>query len=394
MTNKPEIDYGQALKDSGMPTTEEAIHHAFAEQVSAAGLITNTSRMSPFWRLIQATVTTPVLWLKNALVSVVMKNMFLVTADGAFLDAFAAGVSLSRKPATAARGVVRFFKENGDVEVTVPAGTVIETERLNGTIYRLMTAVDHTLGAGAASALVNVSAGQTGGGSNLAPGYYRILPHAVPGIAQVTTEEGWLLTPGADAESDDELRERCRNQYNLAGNYHTDAVYRSMIAAVAGLSIDRIFFAHDAPRGPGTANAYLLLDSGVASEPFIQAVNAYITTQGHHGHGDDMRCFALPDTRHDLTVTLFVKNKTNFTLEALTTLTTGCETLIRCAFRENAAYDVKKTWPHARFSFSSLARSLHQTFGALDSVAFSLSDIVSELTVPRLKTLTIEVKDA
>lgn len=52
------IDYEQALKDSGMPTTEQAIHHAFAEQVSAAGLVTNTSRMSPFWRLIQATVTT------------------------------------------------------------------------------------------------------------------------------------------------------------------------------------------------------------------------------------------------------------------------------------------------------------------------------------------------
>ncbi|WP_317187025.1 hypothetical protein [Salmonella enterica] len=39
-----------------------------------------------------------------------------------------------------------------------------------------------------------------------------------------------LTVPGADEESDDELRERCRNQFNLVGNYHTDAVYRSMMS--------------------------------------------------------------------------------------------------------------------------------------------------------------------
>jgi uncharacterized phage protein gp47/JayE len=64
---------------------------------------------------------------------------------------------------------------------------------------------------------------------------------AVAGISRVVNDEDWLITPGADEESDDELRERCRNQFNLVGNYHTDAVYRSMISGVAGLSIDRIF---------------------------------------------------------------------------------------------------------------------------------------------------------
>ena len=121
--------------------------------------------------------------------------------------------------------------------------------------------------------------------------------------------------PGADEESDDELRERCRNQFNLVGNYHTDAVYRSMIAGVVGLSIDRIFFLHDAPRGPGTANAYLLLDSGVLSDPFITAVNDYINTQGHHGHGDDMQCFGMPETRHDLSVKMYLQNPDNMTAE-------------------------------------------------------------------------------
>lgn len=394
MTTKPQVDYEKALTESGMPITEEEVHTKFNELVTAEGLITNTSKMSPFWRLIQAIITAPVMWLKDVLVSVVMGNMYLATAAGSWLDMFAWGVNVKRKPATAAEGAFRFDKENASVMVTIPAGTVVQTERLNGHVYSVAVVKETTLAAGTAGGLVPVKATEPGGAHNLAPGYYRILPQAVPGILRVENGEGWLLVPGADQESDDDLRDRARNQYNLAGNYHTDAVYRSMIASVAGLSIDRIFFLHDAPRGPGTANAYLLLDSGVASQPFINAVNDYITNKGNHGHGDDMQCFAMPETQHDLVVTLFVENKANFTAEELVTLTRSGETLIRCAFRQNAEYNVKKTWPYARFSFSNLARELHRTFPELESVTFSLGDIVSALNVPRLKTLKLVVADA
>ncbi|MFJ5341799.1 baseplate J/gp47 family protein, partial [Pectobacterium sp. CHL-2024] len=339
-------------------------------------------------------VTTPVLWLKDVLINVVMANMFLATASGAFLDVFAWGVNVSRKPATAAGGAVRFFKLNAGQAVLIPAGTVIQTERINSQVYSVRVTVDTTIPAGSASGLVPVTATGDGGAFNLAPGYYRILPVGVDGIERAENEDGWLIRPGADPESDDDLRDRCRNQYNLVGNYHTDAVYRSMIAAVAGLSIDRIFFLHDAPRGPGTANAYLLLDSGVISAPFITAVNDYITTQGNHGHGDDMQCMAMPETVHDLTVTLYVNNLANVTADELTALRNGCDNLVRCAFRENSEYDVKRTWPYDRFSFSNLGRELHREFSLIDSLAFSLGDIVSDLSVPRLSGLTVVIENA
>ncbi|TLI73418.1 hypothetical protein FEK48_24830, partial [Escherichia sp. E2593] len=211
------------------------------------------------------------------------------------------------------------------------------------------------------------------------------------GISHVASEENWLTVPGADEESDDELRERCRNQFNLVGNYHTDAVYRSMIASVAGLSIDRIFFEHEAPRGPGTANAFLLLDSGVTSAPFLDAVNDYINTQGHHGHGDDMQCYPIPETFHDLAVTVYVENLNNFSDEERKSLKDGVENIIRCAFRENADFDVRKTWPYSRFSFSQLGREIHKTFAQTESLTFSLGDITSELGVPRLKSLTVNI---
>src|SRR5476651_1608130 len=258
-------------------------------------------------------------------------------------------------------------------------------------VYTLSVTKNTTLPAGQESGLVPVTATGTGSGYNLAPGYYRILPVAVTGIASVVNDDDWLTVPGANEESDDELRDRARNQFNLVGNYHTDAIYRSMIASVLGLSVDRIFFKHDAPRGPGTANAYLLLDSGEISQPFIDAVNDYINTQGHHGHGDDMQCFALPETKHVLKATVYVLNKDNMTGEELTELQNGVTHLIRCAFRENSNYDIKKTWPYSRYSFSNLGRELHKTFPVIDSLNFSLTDIISELSVPRLDSLTVEI---
>lgn len=392
MTEKPLIDFEEVVKESGMPTTEEEVRTRFNAIVKAEGLITNTSRMSPFWRLITAIVTAPVMWLKDALVSTVLANMFVATASGQMLRLLAWAVNLTAKPASAAEGVIRFFKEDARAVVTVNAGTLIQTERINGTVYELVTVSDITIPAGTADALLPVKATGTGGAYNLAPGYYRILPVAVTGISHVASEEDWLTVPGADEESDDELRERCRNQFNLVGNYHTDAVYRSMIAGVVGLSVERIFFLHDAPRGPGTANAYLLLDSGVTSEPFIEAVNNYINTQGHHGHGDDMQCFSMPETRHTLAVDVFVMNPDNMTDEEQATLVAGVENLIRCAFRENSNFNVKKTWPYSRFSVSNLGREVHRHFAVIDSLKFSLGDIISELNVPRLDALTVSLK--
>lgn len=391
INGKPTADYERILADNGMPVTEEQARTEFEAIVKDEGLITNTSRMSPFWRLITAIITKPVMWLKDALVNVVMKNLFLASASGVFVDVFAWAVNLQRKAATHAAGVIRFTKDDIDHAVTVPAGTQIQTERINGVIYTLTVVRDTIISAGTLSMNIDVSAEQAGAGFNLAPGYYRILPVAINGIAGVENDENWLTTPGANEESDDELRDRVRNQFNLAGAYHTDAVYRGLIAGVAGISADRIYFLHDAPRGPGTANAYILLDTGIASGPFVDAVNAFINDEGHHGHGDDLRCFSMPETRHALTVTLWLYATLNLNAEEIQALLRNVENLVRCAFRENSDYDVQKTWPYSRFSMSRLGEEIHQVFPQVESVTFSLPDILSDLAVPRLESLIVEV---
>ncbi|EMW4638130.1 baseplate J/gp47 family protein [Salmonella enterica] len=388
------IDFKKILRESGMPVDEQTVRDTLQQAADDEKLVTNTSRMSPFWRLIQLLVIRPYMWIVDTLINNVLRNLFLMTAVGPFVDLFAAALKLTRKEATRAVGKITFTKNNPDNSVTVPAGTLIQTERINGIIYTVATSEQVIIPAGTQSALIDVTATDSGAAFNLAPGYYQILPKAIDGIASVRNGDDWLTTPGADRESDNELKDRCRNQFNLAGSYHTDAVYRSLIAAQAGLTIDRIFFLHDAPRGPGTANAYLLLDTGVISQPYVDSVNQYITDQGHHGHGDDMRCFAMPETRHTLAVTVYVENLSNISSDDITALKSGVENMIRCAFRENGNYDVTRTWPYSRFSFSQLSRELHNTFALVDSVTFSLADIKSDLAIPRLNTLTVEVQNA
>ncbi|EPN2803329.1 baseplate J/gp47 family protein [Serratia marcescens] len=394
MNTRPNPDYESILAEQGMPTTEAQVREEFNAIVEQEGLITNTSRMSPFWRLISAIVTAPVMWLKDALINTVMKNLFLATAGGLFVDLFAWAVNVARKDATAAVGLVRFTKDDAGREITVPAGTVIQTERINGTIYRLLTTVDATIPPQTLSALVPAEAELEGSGFNLAPGYYRILPVAVDGIAGAVNEEGWLTSPGADTESDDDLRDRVKNQFNMVGQYHIDAVYRGMIAGLAGLNTDRIYFEHDAPRGPGTANVYLLLDSGTPSQPFIDQVNAYVMDDGNHGHGDDVLCLPLPETQHDLTITVHLFAGSHLGEEQTAELMRDAGNLVRCAFRENNDFDVAKTWPFSRFSMSRLGEELHAQFPDIESLEFSLGDILSDLSVPRLRTLNMVPADA
>ncbi len=84
-----------------------------------------------------------IIWLKDVLISVVLANMYLATASGSFLNLFAWGVNLSRKAATAASGVIRFYKSDAAQAVVIPAGTLIQTERINGTIFSVAVSADN-----------------------------------------------------------------------------------------------------------------------------------------------------------------------------------------------------------------------------------------------------------
>ncbi|HDN9021781.1 TPA: baseplate J/gp47 family protein [Aeromonas salmonicida] len=395
MTTRPTVDFMALLDNSGVPTTAAAMEAELKQEVVAAGsLITNDSDVSPFWRLVRGVVITPALWLvRTLLAGHVLPNTFVATATDAYLDLKAWDVDLTRKGDQKTRGVITFVKVSKSDAVTIPADIWIATERINGTIYRMKPVQTMVSPAGEAVARVVCEAEFAGAAWNLAPGYYNLLSEPVTGILSARNDDKeWIITPGADAESNDALGLRIKNQFSAVGRYHIDAVYRSMLASVAGIRADHIFFEHDAPRGPGTANAFILLEVGSTPASLIDKLNDYVTNQGNHGHGDDLQVMPMPETQHSLTLAIWPQP--NLTEAQRAALVAGVRQLVNAAFRLSADYPtVTRTWPQSRFSLSQLGRELHQAFPELKSLHFTELDILSGLAIPRLSGLEITLHE-
>ncbi|RMP81215.1 baseplate J/gp47 family protein [Pseudomonas syringae] len=389
-----DVDFKRALSDAGIPTTEAALRQAWETEVAAQGSkVANTSAYSPFWRIITALVTKPVLWILDFFVATVMPNFFVKTAKDAWLDMLAWAVNVERKGATKATGVLLFTRTAGAGTMNVPLGTVVQSAAINGHVYELRTTAVGVFSDGLVQLQIPVEAIESGSGFNLAPGYYAILPVPLPGIAQVVNADGWLITPGADPEPNDELRLRVRNQFSAVNQWHTDAVYRAMISSFPGVRPDGVYFQHGAPRGPGSANAFVLFDAGVPASAFLEQINAHIRDQGNHGHGDDLLVTVIPETFHALRLEIWPRSIV--TAEQRLTLQNEVEQFVRAAFRESTTSDYQPTLtlPQSRFSFSRLGEELHQQFADLESLHFENADIVSELTIPRIRTLEIVTRD-
>ncbi|PMV27262.1 MULTISPECIES: baseplate J/gp47 family protein [unclassified Pseudomonas] len=383
-------DFKQALRDANIPTTEAELKKAWEKQAAEQGSkISNTSAYSPFWRIVSALVTQPVLWLIQFIIDTVLPNFFVQTAVDAWLDTLAWAVNVERKPSTKALGALLFTRATAAGTLEVPAGTRVQSAAINGHVYELITTLPGTFADGEAQLAIPVEAIEAGSGYNLAPGYYAILPVPVPGIVQVVNTDDWLTQPGADAEPNDQLRLRVRNQFSAVNQYHTDAVYRAMITAFPGVHPDGVYFKHGAPRGPGSANAYVLFDAGVPADEYLEKINAHIRDDGNHGHGDDLMVYVMPETVHTLEVKVWPR--ANLTQDQRRQLATQIEQFIRAAFRESTAADYQPTltYPQSRFSFSRLGEELHAQFPRIESLRFSNADILSELNIPRIEALEV-----
>ena len=388
----PIIDFTRIVKNAGIPTTEDGWKTLFKQEVDAQGsIIANDSPYSPFWRLISAIVAKPATWIVNkVLIEKILPNLFLQTAtDSDFIEAKAWEHDLTRKSEERTQGKVRFNRAaNTGPSLLISAGTIIQSDAINGTVYRVLTVDDVILPENQASVLIPVIAENAGAAYNLGAGYYHILPESVTGIGSAINDDDWIDVLGADAESNQDLKLRTRNAFTAAAPWHIDAVYRAMLTERSGLDTDNIYFEHDAPRGPGTANAFILLDTGQPSQTLIDDLNDYVMAKGYHGHGDDLLVLAMPGV--DVSVGLTVYPHVYLLDEEVTALLANVENFIRSAFRENTDYTVTRTKPNSRFSFSRLGQELHKEFAGIDSLSWQQTDITSQNNVPRLTALTIE----
>jgi uncharacterized phage protein gp47/JayE len=386
------MDFTQTLKDAGIPTTQEELEVIWKDTVTATGsLISNTDKMSPFWRVVTALITNPVLWLVNFIAVTLIPNAYVKYAIGEFLELLGDAVNLTRKQPTKAVGIVRFTRVDLGLAITVPIETIIQTASINGIIYKLITTDVASFAVGLYTLDVPVIAEFEGSVYNFGANYYSILPTQIAGVTAVANPPDWITLPGTDLETDDDLRGRIRNQFGTASDYHTDSVYKAMISTFPGVHIDAIWFEHNAPRGPGTANAFILFDFSATVTQFLININLYITDQGNHGHGDDLIVYQMPEQNKTLTATVYVEKF--LTAAQKTDIHDKAVLFINAAFRENNLYSPTLTLPYNRFSFSRLGEEMHLFIPQIHSVVFSLPDIVTAKWIPRLTSLTVTVLD-
>ncbi len=370
------------LKNRGVPVTNEQqlelwrsilVKHGFA--------IKNDSPQSPFWRAQEALVGEPSRQLIDTLVQEIMPSSFIMLAKDEWLNLHGDGRNVKRLKALKAQGNLVITRQDSAGELSIGANTLIQSDAVNGQVYQLKLLTDITFADGQSEVIAMAEALSTGDEYNLVAGYYNQFVEPIEGVNVINLDD-WLVRPGQDIESDENYRLRCRDIFATLGNYHVDAVYRTIISGFAGMKANNIVFDHTAPRGPGTANAYVFLDTGSVSQPLIDEINNHIAA-GYHGNGDDMLVLALPSQGQNISAT-YVQFANTDSVQA------ELEQFIRCAFRENAAYEnITKVRPQSRFSFSKLEAEIHAQFPTIESVSFSNADIISNSWMPTINSLTV-----
>ncbi|NRD73266.1 baseplate J/gp47 family protein [Shewanella sp. VB17] len=392
---RPQVDFEKVLAAQGVPLTADAVTALIESDVVAANsIISNNSAMSPFWKLFAACVVTPVLWLiKTLLAKHVLPAMFTATATELYLELKAWDVGLERKSAVKTQGNISFTKTDINAEVVIKAGTKVLSDNSLGAVYTLLVLADTIIPASTKTATILCEAISAGAGHNLASGYYHVLPTQNDGIASVSNVGDWITRAGADSESDEQLALRIRDQFASVGNYHIDAVYRGAIATFAGISSDLLYFEHNAPRGPGTANCHVMMDVGETPQAMIDDINNYINVLGFHGHGDDVRVLAM--ATNPIALTLDIWHKHNLSVHDIADLLVGIESRIRAAFRYSDNHElITRTQPQSEFIFSLLSSELHAQLPQLKSIRWGNDDLISGLELPRINSLVITNKGA
>ena len=197
-------------------------------------------------------------WLKN--------QMFPQTASGESLDLHAGQRGLTRKNAVPASGSLTFGRAQPlPYDVPVPAGTVCSTTGEAGA--RFLTQEDAVLPAGGLSVTAAAKAQEGGRGTNAAPGTVTLMMTPPAGVETVTNEEAF--SGGADAETDEELRQRLLQSYAVVPNGTNGEFYRDYVMKFEGIQSVGVL-----PRanGSGTVAVYAAAKGGAPAPELIDKI--------------------------------------------------------------------------------------------------------------------------
>lgn len=209
------------------------------------------------------------------LLQAVLKQAVPYYATGNWADMHAQGVGLSRREATKAFGLVRFFRNLEHTgNVPIRAGRIVRTLPDGaGEVYRYVTTTDAVLPSDAAYIEVPVESESYGAAANASAGMLCELVTPVPGVSGVSNAKEWLTSEGADAETDEQLMERYRLRW-AANNGCTKYAYMDWALSVPGVVSVSILDQH--PRGQGTVDVVVRGSAVIPTDALLARVREAI----------------------------------------------------------------------------------------------------------------------
>lgn len=231
----------------------------------------------------------------------IKRQMFIETATGESLDYFARQRGLERKKATKAWGEVTFYiDEVTDHSISIPMGTVVATAGEEP--LRFVTTEDEEITQGNTLVSIYAEAEKAGSSGNVAVGEITV---AVSVPAEVDSVKNRVkFIDGADAESDEELRERIRDSYLKLPNGTNAAYYEQLALTVDGITkagaVGKV-------RGTGTVDVYVSGNGVVAQAAAVAAAQTLIRSKRELNV--DVLVSAASMVSYDLDVTLYKKGE-------------------------------------------------------------------------------------
>lgn len=217
---------------------------------------------------------------ETAIAAIAMGGL-LDQASGKWLTLLAkSAFGIDRQLATFATGLVTFTETAGTGPHSLSAGQMIVGRNASGSSEaRRFIAVDGGTLNPNGTATVHVKAERPGAAYNLGASQITYLFTPLPGVV-VTNGSTWLsqsgCAPGVDEETDERLRQRCRDRWATLGRGATRAAYRYWITT-ASAEATKVYFS--APPGDGSVPVWIAGDDAPVSGGALSTVQAAVAAE-------------------------------------------------------------------------------------------------------------------
>ena len=253
-----------------MPELEALKEEKISELKEEGFVITNFHSGGVFYTLLMVVLRIKIEF--TELLRVILNNMFLSHASGAWLDLKAADYGKKRKKAQKTQGLVTLTRTDAQGEaVKIEKGHIFKTQMdINGEELRFFAVEAAVLQKGARSVDVLVEAEKEGARYNVPEAQITRSLTFLNGVDGISNTEDWVVREGSDTEDDEGLRTRSLRSWSELAARAIEDTFVNAAEAVQG-----VLFAQadcDHPRGQGTVDVIVTGTAGEATEGLLDEV--------------------------------------------------------------------------------------------------------------------------